>query len=143
MLPFVAAKERFMTKVAAKPAKVTPSAKGKVLYCENDSTTLAKQSKLFEDAGYQVERIIGRASAEQSLHKNKYDVVVLGHTLTKDDRHHLPYMVKKADELTQVLVLHASGKHPAVDIAIDSRYGERAILAALAELAELKLAVAS
>jgi DNA-binding NtrC family response regulator len=103
---------------------------------------LTVASKLFERAGYMVDHAAGRATAEVALRKGTYDIVILGHTLTRDDRHHLPYMVKKANELTQVMVIHASGKHPAVDVAIDSRDGEKAMLAALASLAELKLAVA-
>lgn len=129
-----------MSKVAAKPALASP--KAKVLYVESDSSVLTVASKLFERAGYMVEHAVGRATAEIALRKGSYDVVILGHTLTKDDRHHLPYMVKKANELTQVMVIHASGKHPAVDAAIDSRYGDKAVLETLASLAELKLAIA-
>lgn len=132
-----------MNKVAPKSARVTRAPQGNLLYCENDKEVLANQSKLFEQAGYVVERLQGRAAAEQALRKGAYDVVVLGHTLTKDDRHHLPYMAKKAGENTQVLVLHASGKHPAVDLAIDSRDGEKAVLAALRSLVEEKMLVAS
>jgi DNA-binding NtrC family response regulator len=129
-----------MSKIASKPAAAGP--KAKVLYCESDSSVLTVASKLFERAGYMVDHAAGRATAEVALRKGTYDIVILGHTLTRDDRHHLPYMVKKANELTQVMVIHASGKHPAVDVAIDSRDGEKAMLAALASLAELKLAVA-
>lgn len=131
-----------MPKAAAKPVPVVSNG-CKVLYCESDRSVLSEQSKLFEAAGYKVETCVGRATAEQALRKNHYDIFLLGHTLTKDDRHHLPYMAKKADSEIQVMVLHASGKHPAVDVAIDSRYGEKAVLATLASLAELKLAFAS
>jgi DNA-binding NtrC family response regulator len=130
-----------MIKAGQKPTRLAPRSEGKVLYCENDAKVLAAQSAMFENAGYAVERAQGRAAAEQALRKGTYDIVVLGHTLTKDDRHHLPYMAKKGKEETQVLVLHASGKHYAVDLAIDSRDGEKAVLEALKTLAEHKLAV--
>ena len=130
-------------KAAVKTARVAPVSKGTILYCEANPSVLAEQSKMFEQAGYKVERAHGRAAAMQALGKNKHDILVLGHTLTKDDRHHLPYMAKKTDGDLQVLVLHASGKHPAVDIAMDSRDGERKVLAALNSLSELKYAVAS
>jgi DNA-binding NtrC family response regulator len=112
------------------------------LYCESDANVQAEQSQTFVKAGYLVERAIGRAAAEQALMKGGFDVVVLGHTLTKDDRHHLPYMAKKGNRKTQVLVLHASGKHPAVDIALDSRDGEKAILAAISALAQHRFGIA-
>ncbi len=131
-----------MAKIAPKSTGAV-SSKGKILYCENDGGVLSTQSKLFEKAGYFVEKVQGRKSAEQSLKTGKYDIVVLGHTLTKDDRHHLPYIAKKAHESTRVLVLHASGKHPAVDYALDSRDGEKAVLAALNLVAQQELLAAS
>jgi len=132
-----------MTKVAPKSARVSHAPQGNILYCENDAVVLKEQAKMFERAGYSVACAQGRVAAEQALRSGRYDVVVLGHTLTKDDRHHLPYMAKKSAAQPQVLVLHASGKHPAVDVAIDSRYGEKTVLAALASLAQERLLVAS
>jgi DNA-binding NtrC family response regulator len=132
-----------MIEVRPKSAQVASVSQGKILYCESDGNVLAAQSKIFEQAGYIVERAHGRAAADQALRKGNYDVVVLGHTLTKDERHHLPYMAKKSGGGTQVLVLHASGKHPAVDIAMDSREGEKAMIAALGLLAQQKDLVAS
>jgi len=127
-----------MNKVAPKSTRVAAGSEGRILYAENDAKVLAGQSKVFEQAGYAVEHAQGRAAAEQALRKNQYDAVVLGHTLSKDDRHHLPYMAKKANEDTAVLVLHASGKHPAVDFAIDSREGDKAVLNALKSIVEQK-----
>jgi DNA-binding NtrC family response regulator len=132
-----------MTKVEPKSARVASVSQGHVLYCESDVSVLASQSKVFERAGYTVELAQGRVLAERALRKGTYDIVILGHTLTRDDRHHLPYMAKKFNGATQVVVLHNSGKHPAVDVALDSRDGEKAVLAALASLAGQKLSVAS
>jgi DNA-binding NtrC family response regulator len=134
-------KEPSMKKIAPKSVRAV-SAQGSILYCESDSDVLNKQAKIFEVAGYTVERVDGRAAAQEALRVGKYDIVVLGHTLTKDDRHHLAYMAKKSCEETQVLVLHASGKHPAVDYALDSREGDKAVLDALRSLAEMKQLVA-
>ena len=130
-------------KIAPKSATAARPSLGRILYCENDAEVMAAQRKVFERAGYTVECAQGRAAAEQSLRKGGHDVVVLGHTLTKDDRHHLPYMTKKFSEETRVLVLHASGKHPAVDFALDSRDGEKAVLVALGSLLEQRMLVAS
>jgi DNA-binding NtrC family response regulator len=132
-----------MTKAAPKSARVNHAPQGSILYCENDAGVLKEQAKMFERAGYAVQCVQGRAAVEQALRTGSYGVVVLGHTLTKDDRHHLPYMAKKSSAHPQVLVLHASGKHPAVDVAIDSRDGEKAVLAALHSLAQERLLVAS
>jgi len=115
----------------------------KILYSENDSATLSTQAAMFEKAGYAVQKAIGRKSTEETLKREKFDIVILGHTLSRDDRHHLPYMAKKSDESTLVLVLHASGKHPQVDAAIDSRFGFRAVLELLADLTGQKLAPAA
>ena len=48
-----------------------------------------------------------------------FDLVILGATLSKDDRHHLPYMVKKLNAGTKVLVMHAGTHHHEVDGAVD------------------------
>ncbi len=103
-----------------------------ILYCEADAKVLSTQSKLFNQAGYAVVGIEGRAAMEKAVEAGGFDIAILGHTLTRDDRHHLPYMVKKGNPAAQVIVLHASGRHPAVDIALDSRHGERALLEAIA-----------
>jgi DNA-binding NtrC family response regulator len=132
-----------MNKFGVKPARVAAAAQGNILYGESDAAVLASESQVFEQAGYAVSRALGRAAIDQALKSGHYDMLVLGHTLNKDDRHHLPYMAKKSGRETQVLVLHASGKHPAVDIALDSREGHEAVLKAMASLLQRKaLAVA-
>ena len=112
------------------------SVKAKILYGEGDSESLKFHLTVLEKAGYSVKTAAGRKAIEAAVRQDKYDVVVLGHTLTRDDRHHLPYMAKKANSLTRVLVVHASGKHPEVDAAIDSRDGDRVLLEALSGLLE-------
>jgi DNA-binding NtrC family response regulator len=132
-----------MPRIAPKSTRVASVSQGKILYCENDVTAMEEQSKIFERAGYAVERTNGKAAAIEAFRNRTFDAAVLGHTLTKDERHHLAYMAKKSSEETQVLVLHASGKHPAVDFAIDSRKGAQAVLEALDMLVQQKsLAVA-
>jgi DNA-binding response OmpR family regulator len=127
-----------MVKIAPKSTRVANQSQGKILYCEDDAAVMEAQSKVFEKAGYSVERAHGRSAAAQAFRAGTYDAAVLGHTLSKDDRHHLAYMAKKSGEETQVLVLHASGKHPAVDLALDSRGGDQAVLESLESLLERK-----
>jgi len=60
---------------------------------------------------------------------------VLGPTLTKNDRHHLPYKVKKANEATRVLVMHTDGeRHPAVDANLDTGKGIEDVVAKIAAM---------
>jgi DNA-binding NtrC family response regulator len=124
-----------MAKLAVKQAK------GKLLYGEANQKVLSEQVAHFENAGYQVETAVGRGAIVEALRRGHYCALVLGHTLSKDDRHHIPYMSRKADEELPIMVLHASGKHHEVDIAIDSRYGFDAVLKALDELVESRAAV--
>jgi DNA-binding NtrC family response regulator len=111
--------------------------KAKILYGENDPDVLASETAALNKAGYAVTQAAGRKEIEAALARERFDLVILGHTLTRNDRHHLPYMVKKSDEATRVLVLHFSGHHHAVDKVLDSRQGERAVLDAIAELLAL------
>jgi len=93
----------------------------KVLYSEADAETAAAQTATMQKAGYQVETAIGRKAAQDALQRGKFDFVVLGGTLSRNDRHHLPYMVKKANKETRVVVMHTDGeRHPYVDGNIDT-----------------------
>jgi len=74
-----------------------------------------------EKAGHSVQQAEGRKAVQEALNKGAFDLVVLGPTLSRNDRHHLPYMVKKANAATNVLVMHADGsRHPYVDACTDT-----------------------
>lgn len=97
------------------------SAKLKVLYCEGDPEVLAAQAVSIQKAGHQSEAVVGRKGAEEALRKASYDLIILGGTLSRNDRHHIPYMSKKAQPNVKVVVLHTDGeRHPYVDGNIDT-----------------------
>jgi len=99
----------------AKPGRL------KILYGEGDAEVQAPTAEAFEKAGYQVEKAIGRKPVEAALSKSAYDLVILGPSLSRNDRHHLPYMVKKAQKEARILVMHADGtRHPYVDACTDT-----------------------
>jgi DNA-binding NtrC family response regulator len=79
----------------------------RILYGEGDSEVLTAQAAAMEKVGHIVQTAEGRKAVSEALHKGSFDLVVLGATLTRNDRHHLPYMVKKASSETSVLVMHA------------------------------------
>ena len=67
------------------------------------------------------------------LRQEKFDLVILGPTLTKNDRHHLAYMVKKAQPETRLLVTHTDGEgHPAVDATLETGRSMNALLEKIA-----------
>ena len=93
----------------------------KILYAEGDLEVLSSQAAILEKAGYHVTQALGRKPVEEIVKREAFDFVVLGPTLSKNDRHHLPYMVKKANEATRVVVMHTDGeRHPAVDTNLDT-----------------------
>ena len=98
-------------------------AKGKlrILYGEGDEEILKAQGTAMEKAGHTVQQAVGRKAVDEALKKSTFDLVVLGATMTRNDRHHLPYMAKKANAEISVLVLHADGtRHPYVDACVDT-----------------------
>ena len=100
---------------------IKSSSQLRVLYCEGDEEVLTAQAPALQAAGHKVETAHGRKATEQALRQGSYDLVVLGATLSKNDRHHLPYMVKKSNVNTRVLVMHTDGeRHPAVDANLDT-----------------------
>jgi len=117
-------------------AEATKSAsKLKVLYGEGNGEVLASQAVFIQKAGHQVETALGRKAVEEALRKGTFDLAVLGPTLSKNDRHHLPYMVKKASPATRVLVMHTDGeRHPCVDGNIDTGRSIEDLLAKIAAM---------
>jgi DNA-binding NtrC family response regulator len=93
----------------------------KILYGEGDAEVLASQAVSIQKAGHQVETAVGRKSIDEAARRGGFDLVILGPTLTRNDRHHLPYVIKKAQAATRVLVMHTDGDgHPAVDANTDT-----------------------
>jgi DNA-binding NtrC family response regulator len=93
----------------------------RILYSEGDAEVLKEQAAGMEKSGHTVQQAEGRKAAEAALKGSSFDLVVLGGTLSRNDRHHLPYMVKKANAETRVLVTHADGtRHPYVDACTDT-----------------------
>jgi len=104
-------------------------AKLRILYGEGDGDVLAKQAVAFEKAGHVVQKAAGRKGVDESLRKSTFDLVILGATLSRNDRHHLPYMVKKVNAETSVLVMHADGsRHPYVDACVDTGSSMESVL---------------
>jgi DNA-binding NtrC family response regulator len=111
----------------------------RVLYGEGEEEILKEQAAAMEKAGHVVQQAMGRKAVEEALKKTAFDLVVLGSTMSRNDRHHLPYMVKKANPETSVLVLHADGsRHPYVDACIDTGSSMENVLA---RIESMKIAV--
>jgi DNA-binding NtrC family response regulator len=92
----------------------------RILYGEGDAEVLAAHVVSIQQAGHQVETAVGRKGVDEAARKSTFDLVILGPTLTKNDRHHLPYVIKKTQP-TRVLVMHTDGDgHPAVDGNVDT-----------------------
>lgn len=115
------------SKLTAKPAI-------KILYGEDDEKVLASHAADMKNAGHHVTTALSRAGVQDALRRDAFDLVILGATLSKDDRHHLPYMVKKAHEGTKVLVMHAGTHHHEVDAAVDSGMSMMLVLEKIAAL---------
>ena len=106
------------------------SFKLKILYGELNEDVLASHSDVITRAGHSVKTAVGRKGVEEAMRKESFDLVVLGPTLTRNDRHHLPYMVKKHHQGTRVLVMHTDGeRHPYVDANLDTGSSMEALIA--------------
>ena len=106
----------------------------KILYAESDEEVLATHAAAMKKAGHHVTTAVGRQLVQETLRRDAFDLVILGSTLTKEDRHHLPYMVKKSHEGTKVLVMHASGRHHEVDATIDAGTSMQFVLEKIARV---------
>ena len=106
------------------------AARLRILYGEGNAEAQAAAAGAFEKAGHVVEKALGRKAVEAALSKSAFDLVVLGPTLSRNDRHHLPYAVKKVRAELSVLVMHADGsRHPYVDACTDTGASVENVLA--------------
>lgn len=88
----------------------------KVLYAELNEEILVSGAADLQKAGFNVQTAIGRKAVLDAVNQSKFDLVILGATLSRDDRHHLVYKAKKANQTTKVFVMHTDGsRHPYVD----------------------------
>src|SRR3984957_14052543 len=107
-------------------------AKLRILYGEGNAEAQAVTAAAFEQAGHTVEKALGRKAVEAALNKGGFELVVLGPTLSRNDRHHLPYSVKKVRAEVSVLVMHADGsRHPYVDACTDTGASVENVLAGI------------
>jgi DNA-binding NtrC family response regulator len=93
-----------------------PNSSLKVLYTELNEQVLLSGAEELQKAGFSVQTAVGRQAALDAINQSKFDFVVLGATLSRNDRHHLPFMAKKASQATKVVVMHTDGSgHHYVD----------------------------
>ena len=124
-----------MPDIAHEPAQQSLSKSTiRILYAESDENTLSCQAAEMKKAGHQVTTAVNRNTFEEALRHRAFDLVILGATLSKDDRHHLPYIVKKSHAATKVLVMHAGTHHHEVDAVVDSNLSMQRILERIAAL---------
>jgi DNA-binding NtrC family response regulator len=114
-----------------------------ILYGEGDADVLAEQAKIIANAGHQVKTAEGRKGVLEALKAGGFDLLILGPTLSRDDRHHLPYMAKKHHQGTRVLVMHTDGsRHPYVDANLDTGCSMESLIEKIASTFGVKAAAA-
>lgn len=120
-----------------------PNASLKVLYSELNEQVLSSGAEELQKAGFTVQTAVGRKAVQEALNQSNFDLVVLGATLARDDRHHLPYMAKKSSKTVKVLVMHTDGsRHPYVDGNTDTGEDIGHLLRKIATLQQPKAAAA-
>lgn len=120
--------------MAATAQKTAQKSSIKILYGESNEHTLSAQAAEMTKVGHSVTTALDRKSVQEALKNDAFDLVILGATMSKEDRHHLPYMVKKAHQGTKVLVMHAGTHHHEVDAIVDPNISMNRILEKIAGL---------
>lgn len=86
---------------------------------------------LLEEAGHTPQVAESCAQAQEVLQLAKFDLVMLDHTLSKDDRIDFIQSMRKMGSITRVLLLHKSAADCGADLHLDSREGPDALIAAI------------
>jgi DNA-binding response OmpR family regulator len=88
---------------------------------------------LFNRAGYHAEAA-DIEGALRLLTTVKAHVLVIDHTLSKEQRHWFVHSARQLSSTVRILALHSAAKDSGADLVMDSRLGPDAILANLALL---------
>jgi CheY-like chemotaxis protein len=88
---------------------------------------------LFYSVGY-VTHAVDADEVCSTLKGTAFTVVVLDHTLTKQERKAAVQYVREFSPETKALALHNSGKDCGADLTLDSREGPKAVLEAVERL---------
>jgi len=106
----------------------------KVLLISHDQALRDRYISLFRTAGYFVHTAGVQFLAITLRAAANFDVLVLDHTLSQQERKTSVYIAKVLVPQMHTLVLHSSGGDNGADLAVDSRKGVPVILEAVAEL---------
>jgi DNA-binding response OmpR family regulator len=105
----------------------------RILVVGREPALLETYAILFTRAGYQTQTA-GLGESAQLLETVKHGVLVLDHTLSKEQRHWLVHLARKASLNTRVMALHSNARDCGADLAMDSREGPDAIVAGVRAL---------
>jgi DNA-binding response OmpR family regulator len=108
----------------------------KVLLASRDTTLRATQEEIFRKAGYPLYSVTTPQDVERVLGSVIFRLVILDHTLTREERCDLVGVVRRLAPRTFVVVLHASGQDCGADLALDSRLGVETVLRQVSHLLE-------
>lgn len=86
---------------------------------------------LLEEAGFTPQIAESCVQAKEIVQLAKFHLVLLDHTLSKDDRVDLIQFIRKMDSITRVLLLHKSGADCGADLHLDSREGPEVLISAI------------
>ena len=116
--------------------KTSSGDRGAILSVHLDSGVLRSRAELLRNAGYSVTSVCDVPDAKITLRQQEFDLLLLGHDLPSEDRHHLAAHAKAVQPSIRVLVLHASGNGPGsfADAAMDSRGSVEDVMSRIQEL---------
>lgn len=86
---------------------------------------------LLEEAGHSPQVAESCARAKEALQLAKFDLVILDHTLSKNDRIDFIQSMRKMGSITRILLLHKSAADCGADLHLDSREGPGALISAI------------
>jgi DNA-binding response OmpR family regulator len=99
-----------------------------VLFASCDLDFRQTQERMFLQAGYQTYGVSSAAAAQDILRAFTFRLVILDHTLSREERLALVQLTRQLSPRTLVVVLHASGQDTGADLVLDSRLGSDRIL---------------
>jgi DNA-binding response OmpR family regulator len=104
----------------------------RILSVSYDEPLLATRHHILEKAGFEVVSALGFNKAMEECAKQKFDLIVLGHTLAVDDK---TALIAESRELCGCPVItlrrHGDPPHPDADYSVDASEGPEKLLDAI------------
>jgi DNA-binding response OmpR family regulator len=109
---------------------------GRILNISYDASLLMTREELLKREGFEVVSVLGFEGALKAAKTCQYDVVILGHSIPREEKRKIATEIKVCDEHIRLLSLrrHDTAPLPEADFSLDASEGPAVLVATVTEI---------